>query len=211
MKKVSIIGSGNIGGNLGLHLTKAGYEVLFSSRHPHKLNELSQQAGPLARTGSIIEAAQFSDMVVFAVPFKALPELADQIGDQLKGKTIVDTSNPYPKRDGEIATKLKKDKSRRETQLTVDLFPQSSVVKVLNTIYYLHLRDFAFLPQGQRYALPMAGTDASAKVRVTKILHDIGFEVVDIGGIKDSRIMEVDQPLYNNPLTKKEIEALLAH
>jgi 8-hydroxy-5-deazaflavin:NADPH oxidoreductase len=38
--KIGIIGSGHIGGTLGLLWAKAGHEVLFSSRHPDELKDL---------------------------------------------------------------------------------------------------------------------------------------------------------------------------
>ena len=41
--KIGIIGSGNIGGNLGKHWAKAGHEVLFSSRHPEQLQNLVRE------------------------------------------------------------------------------------------------------------------------------------------------------------------------
>lgn len=54
--KIGIIGSGNIGGNLGKHWAKAGHEVLFSSRHPEKLGSLIKEAGKNARAVSVTEA-----------------------------------------------------------------------------------------------------------------------------------------------------------
>ena len=44
--KIGIIGSGHIGGTLGVLWAKAGYEVFFSSRHPDELGDLVKRAGP---------------------------------------------------------------------------------------------------------------------------------------------------------------------
>lgn len=33
IKKIGIVGSGHIGGNLGILLGKAGYDIFYSSRH----------------------------------------------------------------------------------------------------------------------------------------------------------------------------------
>ena len=38
--KIGIIGSGNIGGNLGKNWAKVGHEVMFSSRHPEQLKSI---------------------------------------------------------------------------------------------------------------------------------------------------------------------------
>src|SRR5690606_9531011 len=53
--KIGIIGSGNIGGNLGKHWAKSGHEVLFSSRHPEELNDLAREAGNNAKAVSVTE------------------------------------------------------------------------------------------------------------------------------------------------------------
>src|SRR3954453_19039859 len=43
--KIGVIGSGNIGGTLGVLWAKAGHQVLFSSRHPDELVDLVKRAG----------------------------------------------------------------------------------------------------------------------------------------------------------------------
>ena len=48
--KIGIIGSGNIGGNIGKNWAKAGHEVMFSSRHPEELKEMAQSVGAKAST-----------------------------------------------------------------------------------------------------------------------------------------------------------------
>ena len=49
--RIGIIGSGNIGGAVGLKWAEAGHEILFSSRHPEELTELVERAGPRTRAG----------------------------------------------------------------------------------------------------------------------------------------------------------------
>src|SRR5699024_10685953 len=103
--RVGIIGSGNIGGNLGIHLAGAGYEILFSSRHPAELKALAKEAGKNATTGTIEEASALGDVIVLSVPFWAVEEVAGKIGPQ-SGKMIIETVNPYPQRDGQMAQKV---------------------------------------------------------------------------------------------------------
>lgn len=207
--KIGIIGSGNIGGNAGLHFAKAGHEVLFSSRNPEKLSHLSSEAGPKAGTGTPEDAAQFSDIIVLSVPYRAIPELAETLRGKLKDKIIIDTCNPYPGRDGAIAEVVRGNRSRRQSQLTVEQFPQSHIVKALNTIYFVHLKEYAFREPGNRIALPIAGNDVAAKQTVTRLFDQIGFDTVDIGTIADSRPMEVDDILYNKPMNSFQIKAIL--
>ncbi len=49
--RIGIIGSGLIGGSVGLRWAEAGHEILFSSRHPEELTDLVEQGGPRTRAG----------------------------------------------------------------------------------------------------------------------------------------------------------------
>ncbi len=207
--KAGIIGSGNIGGNFGIHLAKAGHEVMFSSRHPEQLTELQEKAGPNAQTGTPDEAAVFGEIIVLSIPFKSIEKVAKDLAGVLREKIIIDTCNPYPGRDGEIATEVINNPNLRQSAYTAQQFPHSKIVKALNTIYYVHLRDYAFPPAGNRFALPIAGDDPAAKNEVTRLLKDIGFDVVDVGTINDSEVMEVDQLLYNKPMPAREMKEKL--
>lgn len=51
--KIGIVGSGHIGGNLGILLAKAGYEICFSSRHPETLENLIHIAGEKHASGPL--------------------------------------------------------------------------------------------------------------------------------------------------------------
>lgn len=206
--KIGIIGSGNIGGNLGLHLAQAGNEVFFSSRHPEELQDLVQQAGEHARAGTVQEAAQFGELIVLATPFGKIPEVAQEAGP-LAGKIIIDTTNPYENRDGEIAAKVNQNPDLRASEYTAQHFPEAHVVKAFNTIYYVNLRDKAFQPEGYRMAVPYAGDDAQAKKVVAQLLEDMGFDGVDIGSLSQSDVMEPDGILYTRVLQTEEIKRLL--
>lgn len=203
--KVGILGSGNIGGNFGIHLAKAGHQVMFSSRHPEQLKELVQEAGDTAQKGTIEEAAAFGELLVLSVPFKAIAQVAQAIATEVTHKVIIDTCNPYPERDGDIATQVIQDPSLRQSAYTASLFPGSKIIKGLNTIYFVHLRDYAFRGK-DKVAIPIAGNDKDAKKTVSQLLQDIGFDPVDVGTIADSEVMEVDQLLYNKPMNAQEMK-----
>src|ERR1041385_186553 len=70
--KIGVIGSGKIGGTIGGLWVKAGYPVLFSSRHPEELKAMVEGMGPLAKAGSVGDALDFADVVLVAVPYKAI-------------------------------------------------------------------------------------------------------------------------------------------
>lgn len=178
---------------------------MFSSRHPEQLTQLKEEAGPYAQIGTPDEAAAFGEVIVLSVPFKAIAPVAKEAGDLLKSKIIIDTCNPYPARDGEVATQVINDPALRQSGYTAQQLPHSKIVKALNTIYYKHLRDYAFRSGEDRIGLPIAGDDPEAKKVVSQLLDDIGFEAVDVGTLDDSAVMEVDQVLYGQLLSAKAI------
>lgn len=205
--KVGIIGSGNIGGNLGIHLANAGYEVMFSSRHPDKLKTLADEAGNNASAGTIEEAAGFGDTIILSVPFWAVEEVAGKIGLQ-DDKIIIETVNPYPGRDGQMAQEVR-DSNRAASEFVADYFPRAHVLKAFNAIYFKHLWDHAFR-DGQRRTIPYAGDHQPSLEKLEKLITDIGFDPVYVGKLSESHIIDPDQELYTKDLTARETQNILA-
>src|SRR5207245_194135 len=77
--KIGVIGSGRIGSTLGGLWAKAGHEIMFSDRDGEQSKRAAEAAGPRARTGSVEEAVAFGDAVLIAVPYAALPAIAQQV------------------------------------------------------------------------------------------------------------------------------------
>ena len=106
--KIGIIGAGHIGGTLASLWVKAGHEVLVSSRHPGQLAGLVRSLEPAARAGTPREAALFSNVVLISVPYGALPQIGRDLKAELSGKIVLDTGNPYPQRDGDMAVQARR-------------------------------------------------------------------------------------------------------
>src|SRR6201982_4279712 len=85
--KIGVIGSGHIGGTIGGLWVKAGHSVLLSSRHPEELKPLTDRLGPLAKAGTVGDALDFGDVILVAVPYKAIPELAKDYGPKFAGQS----------------------------------------------------------------------------------------------------------------------------
>ena len=98
--KIGIIGAGNIGATAARLFADAGHDVAISNSHgPETLSELVEDIGGLVQAATIDEAADFGDVVLEAIPFGRYEELP---ADRLAGKIVIDASNYYPGRDGEI-------------------------------------------------------------------------------------------------------------
>ena len=204
--KIGIIGSGNIGGTLGKHWAKAGHEVMFSSRHPEELEQMAKQAN--AKVGTIEETAAFGEVILLAIPFGKIPSVARQMGS-LHNKILIDATNPYPQRDGEMARQVIEDDSLTATGYVATQFAGIPVVKAFNSIYFKVLAEQAFQSGDDRIAVQVASDNPQAKQTVMQLIEEIGFAPQDIGELQSSTIFEPNAPLYNKNLKIREAEAFL--
>ena len=204
--KIGILGSGNIGGTLGKHWATAGHEIFFSSRHPEQLQPLATTTG--AQVGTPKEAAAFGDVLLLAIPYGKVPELAQQLGP-LNGKIIIDATNPYPHRDGPMAQTIIDDPQRTATDFVAECFPDNSVVKAFNSIYFKVLDGQAFQKGEAQIAVQVASNVLEAKTVVMGLIEDIGFAPQDLGNLAESPIFEPGGPLYNQNLPIPAARALL--
>lgn len=189
--KIGIIGSGHIGGTLTRRLQALGHQVtVANSRGPQTLTPLVEETK--ATPGTVEEAARDADLVVIAVPLRAVPDLP---AEAFRGKVVVDADNYYPERDGHIEEIA--DKSLTSSRWTAERLPDTRVVKAFNTIRAPHLMEYG-RPAGaaERVALPVAGDDADAKRMVMALVDELGFDPVDAGALDESWRQQPDTPVY---------------
>ena len=203
--KIGIIGTGNIGGALAKHWAKAGHEIVIASRHPEQLKDLAQSLGPKVRTGTPKDAATFGDVVLISIPYAATPQLGRDLQSELKGKVVLDTGNPYPKRDGAMAD----DARKRGTGVTsAEFLPGTRLVRAFNAIKWTDLTHEGNHP-GEKYAIPLAGDDAEALRVAQRLVRDAGFDPVVVGGLASAKLFDVDTAVYVKLLTAAETRKAL--
>jgi predicted dinucleotide-binding enzyme len=176
--KIGIIGSGRVGSAIGAVWVKAGHEVMFSSRTLENDKALAARLGGGARAGTPREAAAFGEVVMVSVPYRALPDVGKDVGDLLKGKVVIDTCNPFPGRDGEIANWAR---SKGAGLASAELLPGARLVRAFNAIGAARMGS-AYQEPG-RVGMPIAGDDAQAVAMASRLIRDIGYEPVLIGGL----------------------------
>ena len=203
--KIGIIGAGKIGGTLATLWIKSGQEVLISSRHPEELKPLAQSLGPRAHVGTPREAAVFGDVVLISIPYGALPQLGQDLKSELAGKIVLDTGNPYPERDGEMALEAR----RKGTGVaSAEFLPGVRLVRAFNAINYKSLQSEAHRA-GEPVAIPLAGDDAPALAVASELVKDAGFEPVVVGPLSSAKLFDVGSSVYVQVLTAKELRARL--
>lgn len=203
--KIGIIGAGHIGGTLAALWVKAGHQVLVSSRHPEQLQPLAQSLGPAARVGTPREAAMFGDVVLISVPYAALPQVGRDLKAELAGKIVLETGNPYPQRDGDMASEAR----RKGTGVaSAEFLPGVRLVRAFNAINSGDLRSEAHR-HGAPYAIPLAGDDPEALAVAQRLVKDAGFEPVVVGPLAKAREFDVGTPVYTRLMTAPELRRAL--
>ena len=187
-----MIGAGRMGGGLGTQFVKAGHPVMFSSRHPENLKELTARLGPLAQAGTVEQAVAFGDVIVLVVPYPALEEIAKAHAGALAKKSLVlDVSNPIPRRDGEDVVKRVNEQGGPGL-VTAKLFPGAPIVRAFNAIGASRLGADR---GGERVGVPIAGDDPKAIALAEKLIREIGFEPVLVGGLAMGKHLVPGTPL----------------
>jgi predicted dinucleotide-binding enzyme len=202
MKTIGLIGAGHIGSQLARLAVANGYDVVLSnSRGPQTLAALVAELGPKARAATPAEAAAAGDIVVVTIPLK---NYRDVPVAPLAGKIVIDTNNYYPQRDGHIPEL--DNESTTTSELLQAHLPKSKVVKAFNHLYAAALTtDGQAAGTKNRRALAIAGDDEAAKLTVAPLIDQFGFDVVDIGPLKESWRIQRDTPGYGPRRTAPEL------
>ena len=203
MTTIGFIGSGHIGSTVARLAVDAGYDVVLSnSRGPETLRDLITELGDHARAATSEQAAAAGDLVVVTIPFKVIEQVPVA---PLAGKTVIDTCNYYPARDGHFARL--DDESTTTSELLAAHLPTSHVVKGFNNIYFKALATLG-RPAGaaDRSALLIAGDDESAKRTVTDFFDTLGYDTVDAGPLAEGWRFQRDTAAYAGAYTGTDIE-----
>lgn len=191
--KYGVLGTGDVAQTIAGKLIALGHEVMMGSRT--KANEKAvawaNQNGDKASCGTFADAAAFGERVFNCVQgIHALEALQSAGAEHLKGKILIDQSNPYRYQDGHISLTAEYSGSTCLGEEVQKLLPDTKVVKTLNFIGSVMMTNPGELtePATGFYC----GNDTEAKKAVQKILEDFGWEdTFDMGDISMSRYTEM--------------------
>jgi 8-hydroxy-5-deazaflavin:NADPH oxidoreductase len=181
--RIGVIGAGHIGGNCARQAVKASHDVKLSfARDLAGLAQLAEELGGRSSAGTAAEAVEFADVVILSVPWGAIPEALAQAGD-LSGKIVIDTTNqfgsgPMPA-DGETAAAFN---ARR--------MPGARYVKSFNTLTAGFQAEVADRTGEERVVQWICGDDPDAKQTAARLIEEMGYVPVDLGGTATCAVME---------------------
>jgi 8-hydroxy-5-deazaflavin:NADPH oxidoreductase len=188
MKKIGILGSGNVAQTLGAGFIKYGYEVMLGSREPSKLNEWKNSTGGKAKLGTFQETAEFGELIVFALKGTAAKEVVKLCKELLAHKTVIDTTNPIADtapENGVLLFFTNINKSLMEE--LQDISPKANFVKAFSCIGSYNMINPAFESKPSMF---ICGNSEDAKSEVKEILDKFGFETEDMGTAQAARAIE---------------------
>jgi hypothetical protein len=181
--KIAIIGTGNVGSALTTALTRAGHDVTLAARDATKTaavaNELGVSAAP-----SPAQAASAADIVVLAIPFGALGDVARSIASQTAGKLVIDVSNPLKPDYSGLAT----DGGASAAEQVAEALPDAHVAKAFNTVF----ASLQANPTTHGVVLDAlyATDNERAGETLADVIRSIGFRPVNAGPLQSARQME---------------------
>ncbi len=191
MKKIGIIGTGDVGMALAKGFFKHGFEVMVGSRQGAALADWESHTKSKGKSGTFEQTAAFADIVVLCVKGKVAENaLALCKPQNLRGKIVIDVTNPIddarPPENGVLRFFTNLDESLFERlQKKV---PDVRFVKAFNSIgnAFMVNPDFG----GTKPTMFFCGNDEPAKAEVKKILVQFGFEPEDMGAMEAARAIE---------------------
>jgi len=188
---------------------RAGHELLVSgSRDPSELQPLADELG--GRVGTPREAVEFGEVVLFAVPWRAVDDVLASLGS-LEGKIVIDTTNQFGPGGWQDLG------DRTAAQVNAERMQDARYTKSFNTLTAGFQAEASQRTGADRVAMFYCGDDGEAKAVVAGLIEDAGFVPIDVGGIADAAPMEAPRregalygEEYREPEAREAVEALRA-
>lgn len=203
--KIGIVGCGYIGKTLVGELVAAGHDVkVANSRGPETIaTEVAALGGQAV---AIAEAVSDIEAVILSVPFGVVPSLAATLADLPDDTAVIDTSNYYPHRDGNIGAI---EDGQVESLWVVEQLGRP-VAKAWNAIGSDSLARLG-QPAGAagRLAIPFAADRDADRTVAVALIGDTGFDPFDAGSLAESWRQQPGTPCYCTDLRTEEMAAAL--
>lgn len=180
MKKIGILGSGDVAKSLANGCLRHEYQVKVGTSNPSKLSEWKSKAGPNGSIGSFIDAALFGDIVILSVKGNAALDVLGKLNPaSISGKTIIDTTNPIadaPPQNGVLKFFTNFEESLMERLQKA--YPSANFVKAFNCVGSAFMVNPNF-PDGKP-TMFICGNNSKAKDEVKVVLTRFGWETEDM-------------------------------
>ncbi|MCY3003738.1 MAG: NADPH-dependent F420 reductase [Planctomycetota bacterium] len=184
--KIAFLGAGQVGGALAAALARAGHTVTIGARDAgsRSVRALLTRA-PALSVAAPADAVRAADVVFLATPYNVAAEVVKELAGELAGKVLVDCTNPV---GPGLTHGLRSERSGSEVVQAAA--PRARVVKAFTIYGFENFEENPFRSAAVRPAMLFCGDDAAAKGSVAKLIEELGWEPVDVGGIAQALHLE---------------------
>ncbi len=195
---LGILGAGKLGTSLGRLFIKAGYPVLIAgSKSVEKIALTIEVLVPGATPLTNIEVTQQADIILLALPLSKMKTIPTE---HLEDKIIIDAMNYWKEVDG--LTRIPKDNSISSSELVAQVLNSKHIIKAFNHMGY---HDLEYESHSEKpKVIAYASDDSNAKETLKTIITDLGFDPLDLGELKQGRILEPGTKLFGANLMKED-------
>ena len=192
-KTVGFVGSGPIAQALAHHLVAAQIPMYLSnSRGPDSLTDLVADLGDPAQAVTVEEAAG-ADLVILALPFLRVPELADVVADW-SGRVVVDATNQFAEYTPVYSGYVDLGEETGSEWVARHL-PGATIIKAFNAMSASYLAADPRHADGRQVVF-YAGDDNTACADFDQLISRLGFAPVYVGDLRDGgKLMQLGKPL----------------
>lgn len=184
--KIAFIGYGNVGGPLADHLQRLGHLVTLATNGPQSESVKKALAkNSNLRVAPSQDAVLNSEIVFLATPFQANEEALKAVAAELKGKILVDCTNPV---GAGLTHGLNSVQSGSE--MVQKLVPDARVVKAFTIYGFENFENSAYPAYDIKPVMMYCGQDAAAKKIVGDLIGQLGWEPLDVGGLEQALHLE---------------------
>jgi len=184
--KIAFVGHGQVGAPLADHLQRAGHAVTLAARDPGS----ASVRDALARNANLQVAApklavRDADVVFLATPYQSNEAALRPLADELRGKILIDCTNPV---GPNLSHGL--DSVRSGSEVVQALVPDARVVKAFTIYGFENFEDSAYPGYGVKPVMMYCGNDAGAREVVGRLIAELGWEPLDVGGLEQALHLE---------------------
>jgi predicted dinucleotide-binding enzyme len=182
--RITILGSGNIGGTLGGKWAKAGHEVVFGVRDVNspKVQALLGRIEGTASADTVANAIAFGDVVLFATPWSAVEGIAKENAEALNGKILIDASNDF---GGPVVNNVGTISAKG---------PGAKVFRAFNSLGWENFEDPRF--GDTQVDLFYCGPDDEARAVVEALIKDVGLRPIWVGDLDQVHVVDAVGSLW---------------
>jgi len=177
--KISVIGTGNVGGALALQWANAGHEIFLGVRDRQNFKGSHLLENKNISVHSISKAGELSDVILIATAPQHIIDILRLLGN-IEGKVVIDAMN---------SLRSSPEGFRNSFEAIRSIKPRVSLVKCFNSTGFENMRNPNY--DGVGIDMFMAGSSENAKKVAAQLAIDAGFgECYDFGGDDKAELLE---------------------